>query len=202
MFNFFEKSLNKNKLQDVVVFINYSKIKNTNIMKKIKLSLVAILAIAFAFTACKEEETPAPKNIVELAQSNPDLSILVQAVVKANLAGALSASGPLTVFAPTNAAFGSLLSELGVSSLNDLDSATVANVLLYHVVSGKVLAGSLTEGQVVTPLLGGGNTFTIGLTGGAKITDARSRVSNITATDIEASNGVVHVIDKVILPAP
>lgn len=168
-------------------------------MKKLSLTLFAIVSMAVLFTSCKEEETPAPKNIVELAVSNPDLSILVQAVTKANLGGALSGAGPLTVFAPTNDAFVSLLGELGVSSLNDLDSATVADVLLYHVVGAKVLAGSLTEGQEVTTLLSG-KKFTVSLTGGAKITDLDSRVANITATDIEASNGVVHVIDKVILP--
>lgn len=169
-------------------------------MKKIKLTILAIAAATLVFAGCKKEETTPKKNIVELAQGNPDLSILVQAVVKANLVDALSGPGPLTVFAPTNAAFVSLLDELDVASLDDLDSATVANVLLYHVVSGKVLAGSLTEGQVVSPLLAG-TTFKIGLTGGAKITDASSRVSNITATDIEATNGVVHVIDRVLLPA-
>lgn len=171
-------------------------------MKKIKLTLLGLATLSFVMVSCKKE-TVVTKNIVEVAQSDTTFSILVQAVVKAGLADALSAPGPLTVFAPTNNAFRSLLSELGKSSLNDLDSATVANVLLYHVVNGKVLAASLTEGQIVTPLLGGmGNTFTISLSGGAKITDARSRVANITTTDVEASNGVIHVIDKVILPKP
>lgn len=71
-------------------------------------------------------------------------------------------------------------------------------MLTYHVVSGNVVASSLTEGQVVTTLQSG--TFTIGLTGGAKITDFNNRVSNIVATDVQAGNGVVHVIDKVLLP--
>ncbi len=168
-------------------------------MKKIKLTLLAIVAVAFSFTACKEEDPEPLKNIVEIAQSDPQFSILVQAVVKAGLVGALTGPGPLTVFAPTNDAFIALLDELDATSLDDLDSATVANVLLYHTVGAKVLAGSLTEGQVVNPLLTG-TTFTIGLAGGAKITDENDRVANITATDIEASNGVVHVINKVILP--
>ena len=171
-------------------------------MKKIKLTLLGLTALTFAFVGCKKE-TVVTKNIVEVAQSDTTFSILVQAVVKAGLVNALSAPGPLTVFAPTNSAFRAAFTELSVTGLNDLDSTTVANVLLYHVVSGKVLAASLTEGQVVTPLLGGaGNTFTISLMGGAKITDARARVANITKTDIEATNGVVHIIDKVILPKP
>ncbi|MBP9136686.1 MAG: fasciclin domain-containing protein [Chitinophagales bacterium] len=169
-------------------------------MKNLKSLMMAFFAFALMFTSCKEDEVVEPqKNIVELAQANPDLSILVQAVLKANLAGALSGDGPLTVFAPTNAAFVSLLSELGAESLDDLDSTTVAHVLLYHVVGAKVLAGSLTEGQVVTTLFED-NTFTVGLVGGPKVTDLDGRVSNIKATDIEASNGVVHVVDKVFLP--
>jgi uncharacterized surface protein with fasciclin (FAS1) repeats len=170
-------------------------------MKKLKLTLVAILAMAFAFTGCKEDEPEPLKNIVQLAQGNANLSILVQAVVRAGLDDDLSGTGPFTVFAPTDAAFAALLVELGATTLADIDDATLIAVLKYHVVSGKVLAGSLTDGQTVTPILGGvGNTFEIDLTGGAKIIDGRDRVSNITATDIPASNGVVHVIDKVILP--
>jgi transforming growth factor-beta-induced protein len=169
-------------------------------MKNLKSLMMSFFALALMFTSCKEDEVVEPqKNIVELAQANPNLSILVQAVLKANLAGALSGDGPLTVFAPTNAAFVSLLSELGAESLDDLDSTTVANVLLYHAVGAKVLAGSLTEGQQVQTLLAD-KKFTVSLVGGAKVTDLDGRVSNITATDIEASNGVVHVVDKVFLP--
>ena len=169
-------------------------------MKKIKLTFLAIASVALLFTACKkDEETVTPKNIVQIAQADTTFSILVAAVTKANLGAALSGAGPLTVFAPTNNAFRGLLAELGKTSLDQLDSATVANVLLYHVVSGKVLAASLTEGQQVQTLLPG-KKFTIGLTGGAKITDLDSRVTNITATDIEASNGVIHVVDRVLLP--
>ena len=135
--------------------------------------------MTFAFTGCKEDE-PELKNIVELAQGNANLSILVQAVVRAGLDDDLAGAGPFTVFAPTD--------------------ATLIAVLKYHVVSGKVLSTSLTDGQVVSPILGDGNTFEIDLTGGAKIIDGAERTSNITATDIEASNGVVHVIDKVLLP--
>jgi transforming growth factor-beta-induced protein len=167
-------------------------------MKKIKLTFLAIAALAFAFTGCKEEEEP-QKNIVELAQATPDLSILVEAVVKAGYVDLLSGDGPYTVFAPTNAAFVSLLDELDATSLDDIDVPTLQAVLQYHVVNGKVLSSSLTNGQVVEPLLTG-TEFTIGLTGGAKITDANDRVANITTVDVEASNGVVHIIDKVILP--
>lgn len=170
-------------------------------MKKIKFTLLlAIAAISFMFTGCKEEE-PAPKNIVQIAQSDENFSILVQAVVRAGLVDELSADGPLTVFAPTNAAFAALLDELDADSLDDIDDETLISVLKYHVVSGKVLAGDLSDEQEVAPILGDDQTFTIDLTGGAKIVDANDRVANITTTDIEASNGVIHVIDKVILPS-
>lgn len=171
-------------------------------MKKMKFTLLlAIAAISFMFIGCKEEETPAPKNIVQIAQSDENFSILVQAVVRAGLVDALSAEGPLTVFAPTNAAFAALLEELDVESLDDISDELLIDVLKYHVVSGKVLAGDLSDEQEVAPILGGEEFFTIDLTGGAKIVDANDRVANITTTDIEASNGVIHVIDKVILPS-
>jgi uncharacterized surface protein with fasciclin (FAS1) repeats len=129
---------------------------------------------------------------------------LVAAITRPGLSqdyvSVLSGNGPFTVFAPTNAAFASLLTELGVSSLDSIPTATLEAVLVYHVVSGNVLAGSLTEGQTVTPL--GGGDFTIGLAGGAKITDNGGRVSNIIATDVQANNGVIHAIDKVLVPAP
>jgi uncharacterized surface protein with fasciclin (FAS1) repeats len=173
-------------------------------MKKV----FSIVASAILFTtvvsisSCKKEEEVKQKNIVEIAQGDANFSILVQALTRsdlsANYATVLSGTGPFTVFAPTNAAFTALLTELGVASLNDIPAATLEAVLKYHVVSGKVLSSSLTEGQVVTTLNPG--TFTVSLSGGAKITDAKGRVSNITSVDIEGSNGVVHAIDKVLLP--
>jgi uncharacterized surface protein with fasciclin (FAS1) repeats len=111
----------------------------------------------------------------------------------------LSGTGPFTVFAPTNAAFAALLTELGVPNLNAIPAATLNSVLQYHVVNGaNVRAENLTNGQVVTTF--GGSTFTVGLTGGAKITDAKAWVSNIIVTNVQANNGVVHAIDKVLLP--
>lgn len=142
---------------------------------------------------------PANRNIVQTAQALPDFSTLVQAVVSAGLVDALSASGPFTVFAPTNAAFGALLTELGVT-VDELlaDTALLTRVLTYHVVPGRVLAADIVAGAPVTSLQGG--TFRIGA--GNVITDARARSANIVATDVFTSNGVIHVIDRVILPLP
>ena len=143
--------------------------------------------------------------VVNHAIANPDLSILVQALTRADqpdFAGILSgtANSPFTVFAPQNSAFTSLLTELSLPGLASIPQATLENTLKYHVVTGaNVLAANLTNNLEVTTFQGG--SFTVGLTGGAKITDANGRVSNIIATDVQASNGVVHVLDKVLLPA-
>ncbi|MFW6259939.1 MAG: fasciclin domain-containing protein, partial [Tangfeifania sp.] len=143
-----------------------------------------------------------PETVVDIATSDDDFSILVSALTREDLStdfvGALTGEGPFTVFAPTNAAFAALLDELGAASLDDIDSATLEAVLQMHVVSGKVMSADLTEGMTAPTLLGEEITFS--LDGGATITDPNGRVSNITAVDIEAQNGVVHVIDTVILP--
>ena len=137
------------------------------------------------------------KNIVETAQADEQFSILVEAVVAADLAGALSGEGPLTVFAPTNEAFAALLDELGVTKDALLaDTELLTQVLLYHVVEGKVMKADVPVGSPITTLQGGSFTIDASLA----ITDARDRKAGIAATDIEASNGVIHVIDTVILP--
>ncbi len=125
------------------------------------------------------------------------------------LAGALTAQGlvptlsgttnsPFTVFAPTNSAFAALDAEIpGV--VGTLNSDQLTAVLTYHVVTGaNVLSSSLTNGQVITTFESG--TLTVGLTGGAKLTDERGRVTNIVAVDVQAANGVIHVLDNVLLP--
>jgi uncharacterized surface protein with fasciclin (FAS1) repeats len=142
---------------------------------------------------------PADKTIVQTAQANPDFSILVEAVVAAGLVDALNAPGPLTVFAPTDAAFADLLVELGVTKDQLLaNTALLTDVLTYHVVAGRVLKADVPVGTPITTLQG--DSFSVGAT--LSITDQRARTSNIVATDILTSNGVIHVLDKVILPAP
>jgi uncharacterized surface protein with fasciclin (FAS1) repeats len=142
---------------------------------------------------------PANKNIVQTAQAAPEFSVLVEAVVAADLVDALSAQGPLTVFAPTNAAFANLLAELGVTKEQLLaNRALLTQVLTYHVVTGRLLKADVPVGQPVTTLQG--QTFTVDSS--LAITDQRSRRASIVATDVLASNGVIHVVDKVILPRP
>lgn len=144
-----------------------------------------------------------PPTVVNHALNNPNFSILVAALTRSDLGvdyvGVLSGTGPFTVFAPTNSAFAALLTELNVADLNAIDAATLNKVLQYHVVANaNVRSGALTDGQVV-PTFGGQN-LTIDLDGGAKIIDANNRTSNIVVVDVQATNGVIHAIDKVILP--
>ena len=142
---------------------------------------------------------PADKNIVQTAQALPQFSILVEAVLAANLQGALSGTGPLTVFAPTNDAFAALLAELGVSKAALLaNTPLLTKVLTYHVVNGRVLKADVPVGAAIATLQG--DTFTVDST--LAITDQRARKATIVATDVLTSNGVIHVIDKVILPKP
>jgi len=163
------------------------------------------LTVAASLVACGDssDDSPPPpqQNVVQLAQATPDLSILVEAVVAADLATALSGAGPYTVFAPTNAAFAALLAELGVTKAQLLaDKALLSTVLQYHVLGARVAKSQIQLGKAISPLAGG--IFKIDQVGADFIvTDGRNRTSRITATDISASNGVVHLVDKVILPA-
>ena len=142
-----------------------------------------------------------PATVVDIATGNDDFSTLVAALTREDLSidfvAALTGEGPFTVFAPTNAAFTALLTELGVATLDDIDAATLKAVLQMHVLSAKVLSTDLTEGLMAETLFG--QMLTFSLEGGALLADPNGRESNISAVDIEAQNGVVHVIDKVIL---
>ncbi|MBS3770461.1 MAG: fasciclin domain-containing protein, partial [Bacteroidales bacterium] len=134
-----------------------------------------------------------PPNVVDMAINNGDFSTLVDAVVKAELAETLSGEGPFTVFAPTNAAFEELLSDLGASSLDDLTKDDLIPILKYHVVSGNVLSSDLSSGRVTTL---NGNDIAVDVSSSVMINGK----SSVTAADIQGTNGVIHVIDKVLLP--
>lgn len=141
---------------------------------------------------------PPDKNLVELAISlNPEFSILVQAVVKAGLDEVLATGGPFTVFAPTNAAFIALLDELGATSLDDISAEVLTKVLLYHVAEGRVYSSDLISGPV--PTLNGSFEVTVET---LTITDFNGRTSGLIPSllNVQATNGVIHVIDRVILP--
>ena len=133
-----------------------------------------------------------PPTVVDQALANDNFTILVQAVVKAGLAEVLSGTGPFTIFAPTNAAFEALFATLGISGIADLTAAQLTPILTYHVVSGNVLSTQLSAGTVQT--LNGPISVTL------SPAPAINTNSKIVATDVQGSNGVIHVIDKVLLP--
>jgi transforming growth factor-beta-induced protein len=139
----------------------------------------------------KKSETTAG-SVVDIAVANPDFSILVEAVTKADLAGALSADGPFTVFAPTNEAFNALFKQLGVSGIKDLTAEQLTPILTYHVVAGKVMSTDLSNTSVATL---NGQKIKIDISNGVHINE-----SKVTAADISGKNGVIHVIDRVLIP--
>ena len=143
--------------------------------------------------------------VVTFATSNPTFETLVAALTRDDLSqdfvSILSTTdepSPFTVFAPTNDAFASLLSELGVDSLGDIDVATLELTLATHVVvEANVRSGDLTNGMSITTI---GDNLTVSLDAGPQLIDLNDRIANIIAVDVQAYNGVVHVIDKVVLP--
>ena len=140
----------------------------------------------------------ADKTIVETAASNPEFSTLVTAVKAASLDGPLSGPGPYTVFAPTNDAFAKLPADTLKSLLLPENKQKLADILTYHVVSGEVMAKDVKAGSVATV---NGADFTVSTEdGNVIITDGQGNKSKVTKTDIVASNGVIHVIDTVLLP--
>ena len=140
-------------------------------------------------------------SVVNHAIANPNFSSLVSSLTsegQPDFVDILSATGPFTIFAPTNAAFTDLAPELVAANVT-LTPELLTTVLQYHVVSpANVLSSSLMNNMPVTPLAGG--SFTITTTDGAKIVDGSNRTTNIIATDVQATNGVIHAIDRVLLP--
>jgi uncharacterized surface protein with fasciclin (FAS1) repeats len=159
-------------------------------------------AAAFAFTAgATAQEQP---NIVEAAQATDSLSTLVTAVDAAGLVGTLSGDGPFTVFAPTNEAFEALPAGALDNLLEDTDALTA--VLTYHVVPGEVMSGALVEliqgheGSAMVETVNGA-TIEAAIEGGNVIlTDNQGNEATVVLADVDVSNGVVHVIDGVLLP--
>ncbi|MBK6962806.1 MAG: fasciclin domain-containing protein [Bacteroidales bacterium] len=173
----------------------------TNFLK-FRFAIIAIAAVTL-FSSCskdEDEDQMDPKNIVEVASSNADFSILVQALDKAGLVSTLEGAGPFTVFAPTNEAFNALFAQLGVSGINDLSAETLKPILLNHVISGNVKSSDIATGYAETfnNTAPGENKVKIFINKGSSVMVDGSKVVTV---DVLASNGVIHAIDKVILPA-
>jgi len=133
------------------------------------------------------------KDIVDIAAGNDSFSTLVAAVQAADLVDTLKGEGPFTVFAPVNAAFAALPEGTVENLLKPENKDQLAAILTYHVVPGKVMSGDLSDGMTATTVQG--TDVTIGTEGGVTVNGA-----NVVQADVEASNGVIHVIDAVILP--
>ena len=160
-----------------------------------------IFAAAFALSAMTpavfgEDAKPAQmekQNIVEIAAAADDFSTLVAAVKAAGLVETLSGEGPFTVFAPTNAAFAALPDGTVEMLLKPENKEKLTKILTYHVIPAKVMAADVKPGEVATVE---GSNVTIKVADGKVTVDG----ANVVKTDIVASNGVIHVIDKVIMP--
>ena len=181
---------------------------------KTKLFFLTLFSLSIFITSCSDDDEvtnyvdgTATKNLVEVASETPDLSSLVSALVQADagLVDLLQTDGPFTVFAPTNRAFEDLLDVLGdgYNSLADFDTEAekmlLADVLKYHVVAGvSAYSTDLSNGQTIQTAQG--ESITINLDGGVFISDATDTDAQVMAADVAATNGVVHIINKIILP--
>jgi uncharacterized surface protein with fasciclin (FAS1) repeats len=179
-------------------------------MKKIKFLSLAVASFATVFavscSAPKEEtveETTveevaapveAPKTVVDIAVGSPDHTTLVTAVTAAGLVETLSGPGPFTIFAPTNAAFEALPAGTVENLVKPESKDQLTSILTYHVVSGNVMAADLTDGQKVTTL--NGQELTVSIKDGVVMING----ATVTAADLAGSNGMIHVVDGVLLP--
>jgi uncharacterized surface protein with fasciclin (FAS1) repeats len=152
--------------------------------------------------ATTEAEMAAEADIVDTAIAAGDFTTLVAAVQAAGLEETLRGDGPFTVFAPTDDAFAAL-PEGTVETLLEDPTGDLASILTYHVVAGAVMAADVVglDGQEVETVNGATFTVNIGDDGSVSLTDAAGNEVNVVATDIQTSNGVIHVIDAVLMPA-
>ncbi|MDX1501068.1 MAG: fasciclin domain-containing protein [Thermoanaerobaculia bacterium] len=162
-------------------------------MKLTKILTVAALALIVAVPAVADS-TESPKDIVDIAAGAGTFDTLVAAVQAAGLVDTLKGDGPFTVFAPTDEAFAALPAGTVENLLKPENKDQLVAVLTYHVVPGKVMAAQVQDGASATTVQGSDVDFTVA-DGSVKVDGA-----TVTTADIEASNGVIHVIDAVILP--
>ena len=166
-------------------------------MKRILIALVMTVSCGISFAYDNMAKKPAAamskKNIVETAVEAGNFTTLATALQAAGLVDTLKGKGPFTVFAPTDAAFAKLPAGTLEKLLTPEKKAVLAQILKYHVVGSRVMAKDVTSGKVMTVE---GTEIMVSTDGGVKL----NGTSTVTKTDISASNGVIHVIDTVILP--
>jgi uncharacterized surface protein with fasciclin (FAS1) repeats len=169
-------------------------------MKKLVLILTTFMALSFS------QNSTAQGTIVDVAVGNENFSTLVAALTAGDLVKALQGDGPFTVFAPTNDAFAKIDKATLNSLLEPKNQKALANILTYHVVAGKLTAADVVaalkkgKGKVELKALNGQTLTVMQKDGKIWLKDQAGNYSEITATDVMASNGVIHVIDSVVMP--
>lgn len=167
-------------------------------MKKLSLLLIALVSSMSAFSQGKD--------VVDIAIGSADHTTLVAAVKAADLVTTLKSAGPFTVFAPTNDAFNKLPEGTVASLLKPENKAKLATILTYHVVSGNLDAAAVLDaikkgnGKVVLTTVSGGKLTASLDMGKVKLTDESGNSAFVTVADLKGTNGVIHVIDGVVLP--
>jgi transforming growth factor-beta-induced protein len=164
------------------------------------LRIVPALVAAAVLAACTPPtQVPSPGTIAEIAAADADFSTLVAALTEAGLVDTLAGPGPFTVFAPTNAAFAEFLDDADLTAQELLASPALGDILRYHVVPGTFLAADVIDAAPFdAPTLLEGETIDVAVVEGGVVLNG---TVNVVATDIVASNGVIHVIDYVLTPA-
>jgi uncharacterized surface protein with fasciclin (FAS1) repeats len=163
-------------------------------LRKLLSPLSIILLSVIVFTSCKKDDpvvTP-PKDVTDVAIGDTQFSTLVAALTKAGLLTTLKGTGPFTVFAPNNAAF----TKAGITSLDPLTADALKPILLYHVLGAKVLAADIKTGQTEVSSAGSPKLYISKNASGVYINGN----TKVIATDVTASNGVIHVLDNVLIP--
>lgn len=169
-------------------------------MKKLVFIFTTVVALTFSSTAT------AQKTIVDVAVGNEDFSTLVAALKAADLVSALQGEGPFTVFAPTNSAFAKIDQAALGSLLKPENKNALANILTYHVIPSKLMASDVVaalkkgKGSVEVKALNGQVLTVMSKDGKIWLKDQAGNYSEIVATDVKASNGVIHVINSIVMP--
>ncbi|WP_339918224.1 fasciclin domain-containing protein [Yeosuana marina] len=172
-------------------------------MKKKKLFKAVLIAFTLVVSSSLFAQT---KNIVETAMTSQDHTTLVAAVKAADLVGVLSSDGPFTVFAPTNEAFANLPEGTLDSLLKPENKATLQAILKYHVVAGKFMAADVidlinkNDGKATIKTVNGESLIAWMKDGAVYIKDAKGNSAKVTTANLDTTNGVIHVINSVLLP--
>lgn len=182
--------------------------RNSSKLASIGLALALSCAAVSSFAQVTVGGAPmfANKDIIDNAVNSKDHTTLVAAVKAAGLVDTLKGPGPFTVFAPTNAAFAALPAGTVDTLLKPENKGALTGVLTYHVVAGKMDAAALTKaiaaggGKATLKTVAGGNLTAMAAGGGVTVTDEKGGSAKVTIADVYQSNGVIHVVDKVLLP--